>query len=138
MAEDEKDTRMKDPEVQASLGALVLQDEKKTVEVKPTTLAQFLKPVQDAKTVQSVVNSKRRAKYKREGKHKPRPRRGPQHWFDPYIDFNFNRERYESKRIKKQKGKQKGGKDGSDMFDPIRVACVGSAAALIGFFLLSK
>ena len=127
---------MKDPEVQASLVALVLQDEKKTVDIKPTTMAQFLKPVQDAKTVQSVINGKRRAKYKQEGKHKPRPGRGARRWFDPYIDFNFNRERYEAKRIKKQKGKRKGGDDA--MFDPVAVVCVGSAAALIGFFLFSK
>ena len=127
MAEDEKDLRASDHEVQASLGSLNLEAPE-MVKIRPASLLGMTKADQDDKTVRFVKNGKRREKHKRRGK-VPRRNRGPRKTFDGILDWA------PSGGVSK-KGKRS--KHGSGVPDMSTTLAVGAASGLILFFLFSK
>ena len=127
MADDEKDTRASEPEVQASLGSLNLEAPE-MVKIKPASITGMTKPDQDNKTIRFVKNGKRREAHKRKGK-VPRRRRGPRKNFDSILDWA------PSGGVTR-KGKRS--KNESGFPDAGTTLAVGAAGGLILFFLFSK
>ena len=85
MADEEKDKRASEPEVQASLGSLNLEAPE-MVKIRPASIMGMTKAEQDDKTIRFVKNGKRREAHKRKGK-VPRRRRGPRKTFDGILDW---------------------------------------------------
>lgn len=127
MADEEKDTRASEPEVQASLGSLNLEAPE-MVKIKPASLLGMTKSDQDEKTVRFVKNGKRRERHKQKGR-VPRRKRGPRKTFDGILDWAPSGG--VTKRGKKSKNE-------SGVPDVSTTLAVGAASGLILFFLFSK
>ena len=127
MADEEKDTRASEPEVQASLRSLNLEAPE-MVKIRPASIMGMTKAEQDSKTIRFVKNGKRREKHKQKGK-VPRRNRGPRRTFDGILDWA------PSGSVTK-KGKRS--KHGTGFPDASTTLAVGAASGLILFFLFSK
>ena len=125
MADEEKDTRASEPEVQASLGSLNLEAPE-MVKIRPASIMGMTKAEQDGKTIRFVKNGKRREKHKQKGK-VPRRNRGPRKTFDGILDW-----------VPSGTKKGKRSKHGSGFPDASTTLAVGAAGGLILFFLFSK
>lgn len=125
MADEEKDTRASEPEVQASLGSLNLEAPE-MVKIRPASIMGMTKAEQDGKTIRFVKNGKRREKHKQKGRI-PRRNRGARKTFDGILDWAPSGTK---------KGKRS--KHGSGFPDASTTLAVGAAGGLILFFLFSK